>query len=110
MDGRAAQFRESVRQGNVGKVSGRRRFTDEQRLEAMSYFELRRREGARVSAIAEELGVGKTTLERWRSRGSGFVRVEAVPAASEVTLVSPSGYRVEGLSADQAIEYVSRLG
>ncbi len=76
----------------------------------MSYFELRRREGARVSAIAEELGVGKTTLERWRSRDSGFVRVEAVPAASEVTLVSPSGYRVEGLSADQAIEYVSRLG
>ena len=98
MGGQAAQFRESVRQGNLGKVSGRRRFTEAQRVEALGYLARRRREGVSVGAIAEELGLGKTTLERWRSRGSGFVRIETVPdQASAVSLVSPSGYRLEGL-------------
>ena len=110
MDGQAAQFRESVRQENPGKVSGRRQFTEAQRLEAVGYLARRRREGASVGAIAEELGLGKTTLERWRSRGSGFVRIETVPdQASAVSLVSPSGYRLEGLSVEQAVGLLSRL-
>ena len=111
MDGQATQFRESVRRGNRGKVSGRRRFTEAERMEAVVYLERRRGEGARVARIAGELGVGKTTLERWRSRGSRFVRVEAVAdSGGAVALVSPSGYRIEGLSLEQAVGLVRRLG
>ena len=110
MDGQAVQFRESVRQENPGKLSGRRRFTEAQRAEAVRYLNRRRREGTSVGAIAEELGVGKTTLERWRSRGSRFVRVEAMQeASSRVALVSPSGYRIEGVSLEQAVGLLSRL-
>ena len=112
MDARAAQFRESVRQENSGKASGRRRFTEAQRLEAVRYLERCHREGATVASIAADLGLGKTTLERWRSRVSSFVRVEtaAVEEAPGVALVSPSGYRIEGLSLAQAVELLSRLG
>ena len=111
MDGQAAQFRESVREWNPGKVTGRRRFSEAQRGEAVSYLDRRRREGASVSLIAEELGVGKTTLERWRSRRSRFVRVEPLPeAAMDLSMVSPGGYRIEGLSVDQAVDLLSRLG
>lgn len=112
MDGQAAQFRESVRQKNSGKASGRRRFTEAQRMEAVRYLERRHREGATVAVIAEDLGLGKTTLERWRSRVSSFVRVETAVAeqAPVVALVSPSGYRIEGLRVEQAVELLRRLG
>lgn len=111
MDGEAAQFRESVRQRNPGKLSGRRRFTEAQRSAAVRYLQRRRREGTSVGTIAEELGVGTTTLERWRSRESSFVRVEAVlDAAPDLALVSPRGYRIEGLSVEQAVGLLSRLG
>ena len=111
MDRGAAQFRESVRQENQGKSSGRRRFTDMQRADAVGYLERRRLEGARVAAIAEELGLGKTTLERWRSRVSSFVQVEAGrEATAEMALVSPSGFRIEGLSLEEAVVLLSRLG
>ena len=110
MDGQAAQFRESVRQENRWKLSGRRRFTEAQRAEAVQYLKRRRREGTSVGAIAEELGLGRTTLERWRSRESSFVRVEAaLDAAPHLALVSPSGYRIEGLSLEQAVGLLSRL-
>lgn len=111
MDPRAVQFRESVRARNQGRTSGRRRFSEAQRAEAVEYLERRGIEGATVGAIAEELGVGKTTLQRWRSRESGFVRVAALAdPVSEVSLVSPGGYRIEGLDLDQAVELLSRLG
>ena len=111
MDGRSRQFRESVSRGNRSKTSGRRHFTEAQRKEAVAYFERRRGEGASVARIAAELGVGKTTLERWRPRGSRFVRVEAVAdSGAAVALVSPSGYRIEGLSLEQAVGLLSRLG
>ena len=111
MDQRAVAFRESVRRGNPDRGSGRRRFSEPQRAEAVEYLKRRRSEGATVAGVAEELGLGKKTLERWRSRKSGFVRVTAVAEVSpEVALVSPRGYRIEGLGLDQAVALLSRLG
>ena len=110
MQRRAAQFRESVRAGNGGRQE-RRRFSGEQREEALAYLEARRLDGVSVASVAAELGIGKTTLERWRRRRTSFVRVEAVAAdGATVCVVSPSGYRIEGLSLDQAAELLSRLG
>ena len=111
MDVEAAQFRDAVRQENRGKSVGRRRFTEAQRSRAVEYLSRRRGEGASVATIAEELGVGKTTLERWRTRGSRVVRVSVAAAGSVgIALVSPSGYRVECLSVEQAFGLLSRLG
>ena len=110
MEGRAGRFRESVRDQNAGR-NQRRRFTESQQREALTYFDSRRSAGATIAEVATELGIGKTTLERWRRRRSSFVRVEAVGADSTpLCVVSPSGYRIEGLSLDQAAELLSRLG
>ena len=111
MDEEAREFRESVRQRNDGKSSGRRHFTKPQRSAAVRYLLRRRAEGASAVRIAVELGVGKTTLERWRTRESSFVQVESVATpGSGVSLVSPRGYRLEGLRLEEAIELLSRLG
>jgi len=67
-------------------------------------------DGWTAKRASEALGLGPATLGRWLSSdGStasspvGFRRVEidAVARCSELRLVSPAGYRVEGLDLEQ---------
>jgi hypothetical protein len=67
--------------------------------------------GDSVSRVAVGLGIAPGTLDRWRSsspeRVVGFRRVEMVASDSDsgsITLISPSGYRIEGLTPSQAAE------
>ena len=114
MSGFASRFRQSVRRLNSGREVRRRRFTESQRREALSYLEVRIEEGASVVEVADELALGQTTLIRWRQslRRPSFVQVEAEtgPASESMTVVSPGGYRVEGVSVEQVTELLSRLG
>ena len=72
--------------------------------------------------IAKRLGVSRETLRRWEyggeraSASSALIPVVvedapmfAMPSASGLVLVAPSGHRVEGLDIDTAAELLSRL-
>jgi hypothetical protein len=72
-----------------------------------------RAEGRTVAMLAAELGVAAGTVLRW-SNGSerAIVPVHVVPDenAATVTVVSPSGFRIEGLSLVEAVRVLRELG
>ena len=73
--------------------------------------------GASCGAIAERLGVSAESIRRWvRTRlardgmAGGLVPVHVVAeAVRPLTVWSPSGYRVEGLSIEETAELLRRL-
>jgi hypothetical protein len=78
------------------------------------YLERRRRDGASGEQAASELGVSGWSLSRWsRASSPNLRRVEVVETATHstmLTLVTPRGYRVEGLSEETLVRVVGRLG
>lgn len=90
------------------------------------YAQRRQADGERVAEIAGRLGLAERTLRRWlrRERGEetavGFRPVSIVPvaagpgdclgASAELTLVTPGGYRVEGLDVEAAAYLLRVLG
>ena len=85
MDARAAEFRESVRQENSGKASGRRRFTEAQRLEALRYLERRHRQGVTVAVIAEDLPDRTSARYRDDAECGGRPGTEPTPTSAPVS-------------------------
>ena len=92
-------------------------------VEVERYAALRRRAGASWRTIAGSVGVSASALQRWgaRERSSAVraglrrvrVRREWVPsqtvASATLVLISPSGFRVEGLGVAQALEMLREL-
>jgi len=80
----------------------------------LSYTVARRRQGAQLLEVGEELGLSDKMLTRWlsgRRKTREFGRVEVVaPAARSLTVHGPRGLRVEGLDIDGVAELVKRLG
>jgi len=91
--------------------------------EVKRYAALRRRAGASWRTIAESVGVSASALQRW---GAGERRLGAQPglrrvrvrgegapgkaiATAPLVLISPSGFRVEGLGVAQALEMLRGL-
>lgn len=82
---------------------------------------LLREHGWTRKAIAHTLGIRWPTLHRWSSAGASsetpaFAPVEIVQshaprdaAPTGVTLVSPSGWRLEGLDPERALDLLARL-
>jgi transposase-like protein len=104
----------------LDRVEGRqgRCFPPELKLRAARWIAERRASGARVAEIAAELGLAEGTVLRW-SRGAkpapsrALVPVEVVPdpvAARTVTAVSPSGFRIDGLSLLEAAALLRAVG
>jgi len=91
--------------------------------EVERYAALQRRAGASWRTIAGSVGVSASALQRWgaRERSSAVraglrrvrVRREWVPsqtvASATLVLISPSGFRVEGLGVAQALEMLREL-
>ena len=80
----------------------------------LSYTVARRRQGAKLIEVGEELGISFKTLSRWLGREDKpqrFQRVEVVsaPAARALTVHGPRGLRIEGLDVDGVAELVRRL-
>lgn len=82
--------------------------------EIVALTEKRRAEGAPIMTIARELGVSESGLNRWLQKTSGGIRpvrvVEQPAAKDELVLVTPGGYRLEGLSPVSAADLLRRLG
>jgi transposase-like protein len=91
---------------------------DEVRQILVAYALEQRERGQSWSAIAKALGVSSSGLIRWSKRRivrcEGPVPVEVrVAEPSEglpVTLVSPAGYRIEGLGVSEALAALRELG
>ncbi len=73
--------------------------------------------GYAISWIALEIGLSESALRRWLdsdNKGKGFQAVRLVASIKEAisgkpALISPSGYRLEGLSLADTIDVFRRL-
>jgi hypothetical protein len=86
------------------------------RRQVLSYAMVERSKGKSWRAIGEEVGVSATALQRWAARNGEQraaipVRVVPEPRADSrsITLISPSGYRIEGLAMEQALQALREL-
>ena len=104
----------------LDRVEGRqgRCFPPELKLRAARWIAERRAGGAPVAQVAAELGLAEGTVLRWSSEAKpaptrALVPVEVVPdpvASRTVSIVSPSGFRVDGLSLLEAAALLRALG
>ena len=99
------------------KAQGRRkRYPGTVRSFAIEFGRRRVAAGKSIKSVADELGISDATLCKWlRSKRSGFRPVKLKKAAAEreqrtVSLVTPSGYRLEGLDLESAARLLRRLG
>jgi transposase-like protein len=102
MDGRVKRFRDAVARSGAGAVG--RRYPAELRALAAALARERREEP--LARVAADLGVSAVSLQRWLEQGEpvGFRPVEIEPGPATVparglALITPRGYRVEGLEA-----------
>ncbi len=112
----AHQIRDLITQTTSGTL--RHRLPREVRDEVCRYAVRRRKAGAAWARIARETGLDVRKLQRWHSRARrrssvAVLRpVEVLPApepAATLTLISPSGVRVEGLQIEQAAQLLRLL-
>jgi transposase-like protein len=113
MTSEARDFQKRVRRENAGREGTRLRYSRELRREAVAYVQRTRRSGGTLERAASELGVSMTSLSRWSSEPKAALRrIEVLEPAetSALSLVTPRGYRVEGLSEERLLRLVERLG
>jgi hypothetical protein len=94
-----------------------RHYPEPLRRRATIWARRRVAEGVAVQAVAVQLVVHPKTLHKWlgatQPSTAAMVPVEVVvdrvSASGGVSLVSPSGFRVEGLTVDQAVTALRSL-
>jgi hypothetical protein len=119
MDREAARIRGLVRA--AGPRGRGARLPDEVRRELIAFARRRRRDGVGVRRIAAATGVSTESIRRWTARDEPRttarelvaveVLAEAAPAPiGTLSVCSPSGYRIDGLTLEQAVVVLGRLG
>ena len=104
-----------ARLGDRGRTTG---IPVEVRQVLVAYALEQRERGKSWAAIAGALGVSSSGLIRWSRQGVARcegavpveVRVEEPSDGTVVTLVSPVGYRIEGLGVSEALLAFRELG
>jgi hypothetical protein len=89
-----------------------RRYSPTMRLRVRTAATRMRADGAGWQAIGKEMGIPHETVRRFcaDSTGGDFVPVEVATLASTgMVLVTPNGFRVEGLAVAEAVELIRRL-
>jgi len=108
MDSRVRRFRKQARVENRGRSGIRLRYSRSLRALAVGYLREQLKRGTSNETVASALGVSGWSLSRWARRTGiektmALIPVEVVaegadvPASPVVTLVTPDGYRIEGL-------------
>lgn len=115
MDAKLRAFRKQAREENRGRTGLARRYSRQLRLDAVAYLKRKKREGVSLERVATELGVSNWSLSRWLRESERRGEVVPVEIASsdesaELSLVTPRGYRIEGLSEERLVRLVERLG
>lgn len=111
----AQRFREAAATHNQDRVVGAWRYPKALHAEALAYDAEQRAAGRSLRSISSELGISAPTLIRWRKEAESPsplqpIRLITDSAAEEsLTLVTPSGYRLEGLSPASAAALLREL-
>jgi transposase-like protein len=101
--GEARELRRALASTERGRG---KRVPEELKKRVVAYVRERRAEGAGYRDVAQELGLSSETARRWCATAAGgrpkrsrrsMVPVEVAAEQPRGVLVSPSGYRVEGL-------------
>jgi len=118
------RLQKAVEESRVAWPGPRWRCSAELRKEIVVYARIEVASGASIRGTARQLGMSVNTLARWlaerqREASSGFRPVQMEPeqmepeqgqqASRNLVLVSPDGYRVEGLEVEQVLTLLSRL-
>lgn len=118
MDRELAELRRAV--ADLGPKQAGRRVPVRLRSRLVAIVRSRRAAGHSLSALADALGLAAETLSRWLAAPAPeavagvdrplpvLVTSPATPPTA-LTLITPSGYRVEGLSLAAAAELLARL-
>lgn len=112
-----AKERTGLKRMLAGCERGRgKRYPAAVKREVVRYARRRREEGASWATIGDEIGLWFETLRRWCQQASEeagvIARVEVAeePRSEGVSIVSPSGFRLEGLDAAAAVAALKALG
>lgn len=85
------------------------------RQQIVEFANAQRQEGMGVLPIAKQLGLSQSGLNRWLE-GAGQsklrpVRIAETPTSqTKMVLITPGGYRLEGLDVASATDLLRRLG
>lgn len=116
MDGRAMEYR--ARLERARREGGEQwQAPGDLREEITCWARGLRLEGHLIREIAESVGLSKTTIGRWLSASDGSGDLKRVRVSCErdgmgvekLALVTPSGYRLEGLSLEEAVDVLRRF-
>ena len=106
------ELREAITKSRVGQT--RWRCPAQLREEIIGFTQERRQEGVSVMRVAKELGMSESGLSRWLPKRSGQlrpVRIAETPSSNDqLVLITPGGYRLEGLNSRSAADVLRRLG
>jgi hypothetical protein len=88
-----------------------RRFAPELRRQITTVGRGLRAEGRSWFKIGRDIGLPAETVRRLCEAAAGFVAVEVADDARprNLTVVAPSGYRVEGLDVETVVALLARL-
>ncbi len=112
-----AQREAEILRRELDRVGGRRGpcFSEDLKQRATAWIATRRAAGVTVAAIAQELGLAPGTVLKWSAQSKSvraLVPVEVIAERSSersVSVVAPSGFRVEGLSLLEAAALLRAL-
>jgi len=113
MDKEAATLRRDLARVETGRG---RRYPAELRARVVTWAQRRRAAGARWEEVKRELGQQFDTVRRWcvdhgETKALVPVRVVATQVPSRtLSVVSPAGFRIDGLSAAEAAALLREIG
>ena len=114
MTAQIAELREAIAVGRAGQPHWRCPLP--LRAKIVEYSRNRHASGSSIALIAQDLGLSEACLRRWMTVAAGSgdfrpVRVEdPSPSARGLCLVTPGGYRIEGLTAGNVVDILRSLG
>lgn len=113
MDATAQRFRRRARRALGDRQGAERRYPDDLRQDAVTYWRTRAAAGDGVRAVAAALGVAPVSLRRWVQatpfRPVGVVEASAPAGPRLVVIVDAAGMRVEGVDVETAAQLIARL-
>ena len=115
----AKEFRNAAAHHNQGRAKAAWRYPELLREVALRYCDEQQSRGRSLSSLSGDLGVSLPTLIRWRERSARppiLQPVRLMPSPREsrseesLTLVTPEGYRIEGLDPASAAKLLREIG
>jgi hypothetical protein len=112
MDARVKRFRDEASRQGAGGVG--MRYSEE--LRSMAIAVVKARSDEPLARVAADLGVSSISLQRWieQEQPACFRPVEVAPESevepTGLVLITPRGYRVEGLEGEALTSLLRVLG